>query len=161
MLGGLRALTPAQFCVCFVNTLLDSVVRFMAGQVWILYFDPWFNVSRDLMWPSVYSAVWLFAWKALIVTDHIAKFHGHGACSNWDIKYLICHVALQDYVIKGSSDFMEGSSSLHITTLSHLVAIDILVMEICFLIITGPHMLKGLWVNKSPLSQVWWPWDLR
>ena len=121
MLGGLRALTPAQFCVCFVNTLLDSVVGFMAGQVWILYFDPWFNVSRDLMWPSVYSAVWLFAWKALIVTDHIAKFHGHGACSNWDIKYLICHVALQDYVIKGSSDFMEGSSSLYVTTLTCLV----------------------------------------
>ena len=38
--------------------------------------------------------------------------------------YLICHVTLQDHVIKGSTDFMEGSSSLNVTSLPGLVAKD-------------------------------------
>ena len=37
---------------------------------------------------------------------------------------------LQDHVIKRSYDFMEGSSSLYLTTLSRLLAIVIVVVEI-------------------------------
>ena len=39
---------------------------------------------------------------------------------------------MEDYVIKESCDFMEGSSSLYVTTLPDIVAIDIVVVEICF-----------------------------
>ena len=44
-------------------------------------------------------------------------------------------MTLQDHVVKGSSDFMEVSSSLYVTTLSPLEAIGILVVEfvICYL----------------------------
>ena len=41
------------------------------------------------------------------------------------------------HVIKGSCDFMEGSSSLYVTTLPGLAAINIVVMEIkCFYSVT-------------------------
>ena len=46
--------------------------------------------------------------------------------------YLICHVALQDHVIKGCFDFMEGNFSLYVTALPRLVSTSIVVMEICF-----------------------------
>ena len=49
-----------------------------------------------------------------------------------DITDLACHVALQSHVIKGSSNFMSGSSLWYITTLARLVAIGIVLIEICF-----------------------------
>ena len=48
-------------------------------------------------------------WKSLTVAYHLAKFN----------------VTLQDHVIKGSCEFMKGSSSLYVTTLSGLLAIGI------------------------------------
>ena len=39
---------------------------------------------------------------------------------------------MEDYVIKESCDFMEGSSSLYVATLPDIAAIDIVVVEICF-----------------------------
>ena len=36
--------------------------------------------------------------------------------------YSICYVTLQDHVIKRSSDFIEGNSSLYLITLASLVA---------------------------------------
>ena len=38
----------------------------------------------------------------------------------------------QDHVIEGSRKFMKDISSLYVTTLSSLVDIDIVVVEICF-----------------------------
>ena len=52
----------------------------------------------------------------LLITHHFAKVDGYRACGSRDITYLIFHVTLQDHVIKGSCDFMEGSSSLYATT---------------------------------------------
>ena len=43
---------------------------------------------------------------------------------------MICHVILQDHVIKGSCDFIEGSSSLYVTALLSLVPVVIVVVEI-------------------------------
>ena len=43
---------------------------------------------------------------------------------------LMCHVILQDHVIKLLRDFMGGNSSWLVTTLSNLVVIGILVVEI-------------------------------
>ena len=70
-------------------------------------------------------------------------------------------------MIKGPSDFMEGSFSLNLTTLPGLVAIGIVAVEIVFLIYheaSLDRMFKGLWKfegevshSKSPPRQVWWP----
>ena len=68
----------------------------------------------------------------LILCNHHAKFHGRSYCGSRDVMYLICHVALQDHVIKGSFDFMEGNFSLYVTALPSLVSTSIVVMEICF-----------------------------
>ena len=43
---------------------------------------------------------------------------------------LVFRVISQDHVIKGSGDFMGGSSSWQATTLPNLVAIGILVVKI-------------------------------
>ena len=53
-----------------------------------------------------------------------AKFNGHEYCGIGDIKVLVCHVILQDELIKGSCDFMGWSLSIYVTILPRLVAID-------------------------------------
>ena len=62
-----------------------------------------------------------------------------------EITHLICHVNLQDHVIKGSCDFMEGNSSLCVTVLSNLVAVNIVAVEIKHVChVTLPdHVIKG------------------
>ena len=49
-----------------------------------------------------------------------------------DIMYLICLVVAQEQVIKEFYDFIGGSSLLSVTTLTGLVAISIMVVEIHF-----------------------------
>ena len=51
-------------------------------------------------------------------------------CGSSDTAAKIFYVTLQDYVIKGSGDFMEGNSSLHIPILPKLIVIDIVLMHI-------------------------------
>ena len=53
---------------------------------------------------------------------HLAKFGGHRHCCSRDITGLMLHVTLQNHVIKGLYEFMEGSFSLYISTLPNLVA---------------------------------------
>ena len=59
-------------------------------------------------------------------------FGGRSYCSSEDIMKLIGHVTLQDHVIKGPCDFMEGSSPLYIPKLQSLVAMRIVVVDIWF-----------------------------
>ena len=49
-----------------------------------------------------------------------------------DIMYLICLVVAQEQVIKEFYDFIGGSSLLSVTTLTGLLAIGIMVVEIHF-----------------------------
>ena len=49
--------------------------------------------------------------ELLIVTHQLAKINGQRTCCFRDILYLMCHVTLQDHVIKEFYDFMEGTSS--------------------------------------------------
>ena len=72
----------------------------------------------------------LYRTKLLNVCNHPASFSGQCHCGNGDIMYSVCHVTLKNYVIKGSYDFMEGSSSSHVATLPGLVAIGIVIVEI-------------------------------
>ena len=42
---------------------------------------------------------------------HLAKFGGYRHCGSEDLMILVCHVILQDQVIKDSCDFMDKSPS--------------------------------------------------
>ena len=56
---------------------------------------------------------------------------GHFPSASGDIKYLICQVTSQKHAIEGSSNFMSGVSLWYVTTLTSLVVIGIVVVEIC------------------------------
>ena len=65
-----------------------------------------------------------------LVSHQFAKFRGHRSCGSSDTAAKIFYVILQDCVIKGSGDFMEGNSSLYIPTLPKLIGTDIVLMDI-------------------------------
>ena len=57
------------------------------------------------------------------------KFGGHRHSDSRDKVVLVCHVILQDHVIKGSCDVMRRSPSKSVTILPSLAAIVNVVME--------------------------------
>ena len=57
-------------------------------------------------------------------------FGSHWSIAIADITYVICHMTLQDHMIWGSFDFVGGSLLLNVTTLPHLVAIGIALVQI-------------------------------
>ena len=81
--------------------------------------------------------------EPLKVCCHPAKFSGLRHCGSGDIMALVCHVILDDHVIKGLCNFKDESPSLYVITLSNLVSIDIVAVEICF---------SGWWL-KSKIPQ--------
>ena len=83
-----------------------------------------------------------------ILKNHLDKFGSHSHCGSGDVTQLICYVNLQNHVIKGCSGVMEGSSSLNVTNLAGLVAINTMAAEIMFLIYHVPsrdYVFKGLY----------------
>ena len=58
-------------------------------------------------------------------------FGGCSLCGSEERMYLICHVTLQDQMIKGSHDF-RGGSSLNVMTPPGLVAIGVVIADIYF-----------------------------
>ena len=71
----------------------------------------------------------LYGLQPLKVCHHSSKFGAHRGCESGDIMVLVCDMILQDHVIKGSCDFMDGRP-WQVTTLPRLVAIGIVVVEI-------------------------------
>ena len=45
-----------------------------------------------------------------MVSHHLAMLGGHWISGSGDIKYLTCHMTLQNHEIEGSSNFTSGSS---------------------------------------------------
>ena len=82
------------------------------------------------MWQRVQAIVWLNGLNFLIVSHHFAKFGGHRLCGGSDTTAKIIYKTLQDHMIKGYGDFVEGNSSLYFPTLPKLVAIDIVLIDI-------------------------------
>ena len=83
------------------------------------------------MWSHVQRVVCLNGLKFLIVSHYLVKFSGlmlGGSSSDTAAK--IFFVTLQDHIIKRSGDFMGGNYSLYIPTLTKLVAVDIVLMNI-------------------------------
>ena len=68
----------------------------------------------------------------LTLSYHLAMFCGHWSSASGDIKYLICHVTSQSHVIEGSSSSVSWNLSWYVNILPNMVAISILVVEICF-----------------------------
>ena len=66
----------------------------------------------------------------VIISHHLAKFCGLRPCSSRDITGLIFHVTLQDHMAIELCDFMKGSSSLHISTMSSLVVAGIAMVDV-------------------------------
>ena len=60
--------------------------------------------------------------KSLIVSHHFAKSCGHTPCGSSDTAAKIVYMTLQNHVIKGYGDFMEGKSSLYVSALPKLIA---------------------------------------
>ena len=69
--------------------------------------------------------------KFPIISHYFAKFCDHRPCgSSSDTAAKMLYMTLQDHVIKGSGDFLEGNSSLCIHTLPKLIAMDIVLMDV-------------------------------
>ena len=65
-----------------------------------------------------------------MVSYHSAKTGCHRHPCQRYMMVFVCHVTLQDHMIKALYDFMITSLSTYITILASLVAIDIVVAEI-------------------------------
>ena len=61
---------------------------------------------------------------------HFTMFGGNCSSGSGVIRHLVSHVTSKEHVIEGSCNFISGSSSLYVTTLSSMVAIDIAVEKI-------------------------------
>ena len=81
--------------------------------------------------------------------NHTARFGDRSHSGSGDITCLIRQVTLQDHVIKGCFEFMEGSISLYVTTVSGLMARGIVTVEIKYLCVAlRDHVFKRLF--KQP-----------
>ena len=88
------------------------------------------NLSLDLTWLHVQRLVWLYRWKPLILSRHLAIFACHRTCGSRDTTNLNFRLIMQNHVIKGLCDFMEGNSLLSISNMPRLVPIGIAVTDI-------------------------------
>ena len=64
------------------------------------------------------------------ISHHFATFSSHEPCGSSNAAAKIVYRTLEDLMIKGSGDFMEGKLSLYIPTLPILITIDIVLMDI-------------------------------
>ena len=71
-------------------------------------------------------------------------FDGHCSSASRDVKYLICHVASQNYVIEGSSNFMSRSASwYHLTKFGgHRYCTNSHIMVLVCQVIKQNHVIK-------------------
>ena len=71
-----------------------------------------------------------FSGQKSCVSQHLASVGEHMSSGSRDIMYLTCHVTPQDHIIEVSCECMGGSSSPYVTTLTNLVTIGIVIVEI-------------------------------
>ena len=81
-----------------------------------------------------------------MVSHHLAKFSCHKDCGNVDIMISVCHVILQNHVIKSLYDFMGGTLMVSHHSVSfgghgHCGSEDIMVF-ICHVILRD-YVTKG------------------
>ena len=69
------------------------------------------SLPCDLTKPQNQRVMWLYGEKPIQENYNFVKFGGHRHCASEDIMILVCHMILQDHVIKGSCDFIDRSPS--------------------------------------------------
>ena len=76
---------------------------------------------------------------------NLLRSSDHRDCSSGEIISSICHVILQNHVIKGSCEFMTGNPVREVTTLPSLVALSLVEVEIKHIchVILQDHNIKG------------------
>ena len=72
----------------------------------------------------------LCRWELVKVGYHPVKFGGHRHSDNGDIVLPVCHVILQDHMIKVSCDFIGRSLSRYVAISPSLVTISTVVVKI-------------------------------
>ena len=70
----------------------------------------------------------IYGWKPLAVIQHLTIFDEIWFCTSGNLTFLICHM------IEGWCNFVDGSTSLYVTTPLSSVAIGIVVVEM-FLVV--------------------------
>ena len=125
----------------------DFVQRSPSGKITITFDSHRHSDSGDILVYFLSRAlgtrnqrvIWLYRQQSIKVNYHPAAFGGHRYCGSGYMMILVCHVILQDHVIKRSCDFMDRSPSRKVTILPSLVAIGTLVVEmllVCHVILT-------------------------
>ena len=71
-------------------------------------------------------------WDPLMISQPPARFGGRSHRRSGDKMDLVCHKISQDYVTKGLNVIMSKNPLRLVTILLSLVAIDTVVVEICF-----------------------------
>ena len=109
-----RNISSDDFSVAFWTSSLKSAlvaISLVKVRIKKFQFTTWPHVDHIVQGKSAHCLVW-YLWV-------FCKWY-----------FLICHVILRDYVIKGSCNFKGGSLSRLVITLPSLVAIDIAVARI-------------------------------
>ena len=87
------------------------------------------------------------------MSHHLAIFGSHWSSASGDIKYLTCHMTIQNHVIKGPVNFMSNyikwlhwvTTSSKCITLLNLMTIGIVVVMLLFChVIEQCHIVKGI-----------------
>ena len=65
-----------------------------------------------------------------MISQDLTWFGVHGFLASGNVMYSVCFVTSKDHLIEGSCEFRDGSSSQYVTTLTSLVTIDIVIVEI-------------------------------
>ena len=71
-----------------------------------------FSLSRDLAGPQGQSVKRLYGWEPIKLNYHPTQSGGHKHSGSGDTIVFVCHVTLEDHVIKASHDFMGRSVSI-------------------------------------------------
>ena len=110
-------------------TLWMKVLHHESPRCSLWWLQVFFDVA-ELFWPHCLRVLWFYAWNSLIATHFLATFNHHKTCGSRNTTNVFYQVILQDRMTKGSCYFMEGSSTLYITTLQCLVAVVIVVVDV-------------------------------
>ena len=108
--------------------------------------------SSDFARPLDQRIMWLYRYEPIELSHHLAKPGGYRCSGSTYIMVFICHVTLQDHVIKALYDIMFRNPSKDATILPSLVAIEAVVLEICR-VISQDQVTKGLWLHgQEPIK---------
>ena len=73
----------------------------------------WFILPRDLGRTLDKTVMWHYEWKQVIVSQNLAKISGHRHCGSGYILVLVCHVIVQDHMIKRLFELMGRDRAPH------------------------------------------------